>query len=297
MTEPTPTTVPGVPDLWNKRNGLTVAAIVAVVWISAAMIGHWAALVGAAVLTATIAGGLWWLWRKQKKQMEILQLLQRAQGSPEARQAALRELAASGAAGDKDAAVLAGLAQAQLQAQSDPDAALETLAAMDLSKLPQDAADQVRTLQAHLLLIRNRSREARSLADVMAVPATGPLAGRAMTAAVIAEAYARTGRPADALPILEPFPPDHPELGEVRPILLFARVFAFFGANKPERARKDMKALLAIDMNLLGRFVAPGPGVHIDLRKMATELLRADPQVRKMAMRPPPGAMAGRRQR
>lgn len=273
--------VPGaMPSLFNKRSVPTLLGITAAVWISAAMIGTWWSLVGAGVLTLAGAGGIWWLWRKTKKQAGLMQLLQQAQASPEAREAALAQLAAGEG---KDDAVLAGLAKAQLQAQTDPDGAIETLSAIDLSKVPADAADQVRTFRVQLLLLKNRVREARDVADRIVITSGGPMQARAMTAAVVAEAYARTGAAEDALNTIAPFDPANPEIEQVQPLLLYARCFAMFGTGKKDSARKAMRQLMAIDPNLLGRFVAPGPGIHLELRKMATDLLRVAPGAKKMA--------------
>lgn len=274
----------GVPDatpqLFNKRSVPTLIGIVVAVWVSAAMIGSPWALVGAGVLTLAGAGGLWWLWRRTKQQSELMALLQRAQSSPEAREEALAQLAAKDG---KDADVLSGLARAQLLAQTDPDGAIEILAAIDLSKVPGEAADQVRTFRVQLLLLRNRVREARDVADRIVVASSGPEAGRAMTAAVVAEAYARTGAAADAVPLIEPFDPGNAELSQVAPLLLYARAFALHATGKKDSARKAMRQLMAIDPNLLARFVAPGPGIHLELRKMATDLLRVAPGAKKMA--------------
>ncbi len=281
MSETTTGMPAEMPSLFNKRSVPTLAAIAALVWVSAAMIGTWWAYVGAGVLTIAGAGGIWWLWRKTQKQTELMQLLQQAQASPEAREAALAKLAAQ--QGDKDADVLAGLAKAQLQAQTDPDGAIETLSAIDLSKVPGDAADQVRTFRVQLLLLKNRVREARDVADRIVVGSSGPIAARAMTAAVVGEAYARSGAPADAVTTIGPFDPGNAELEQVAPLLLYARVFAMHGTGKKDSARKAMRQLMAIDPNLLARFVAPGPGIHLELRKMATELLRVAPGAKKMA--------------
>ncbi len=291
MTDsPAAPTLDTTPPLLNKRGLLMALGIAVVLWISAAMTGSKIVIGIVAVLTLVAIGGLIWLWRRTRQQNEVLQLLQSAQSSPEARRAALEQLAAQDSKGGD---VLSQLARAQLEAQDDPDRALETLSAMDLSKVPAEAADQVRTFRAQLLLLKNRVREAREVVDRIVISPAGAKAGRAMIASVVGETWARSGRGEEAMALLEEFKPDDPELAQIRPMLLFARVFAQFGAGKKERARKDMKALMAEDANLLGRFVAPGPGVHIELRTMASELLRTHPDMKRY-MRQQPSAMQRR---
>lgn len=276
----------GMP-LLNKRSLMTIAGVTVLVWITAAMTGSTIVLILVGVLTLALVGLLGWAWWQAKKQMAMMQLLQGAQASPEARQAALAQLALQD---PKGADVMGQLARAQLQAQENPDLALETLQAVDLTKVPTEAADQVRAFRTQLLLLKNRTREARDLADQINVSSSGPKASRAMVATVVAEAWARTGRHAEALVLLEDLKPEDPELEQMRPMLLYARVFANFASGKKERCKKDMKALMAQDMNLLGRFVAPGPGIHIELRQIAAEVLQGHPDMKKMA-RAQQGAM------
>ncbi len=269
----------GMP-LLNKKALLTVGGITLGVWATALATGNKWVIGLVAVLTVALVGLLLWALRMAKKQKEVVQLLQQAQGSPEARKAALEQLALRD---PKGADALGAIARAQLEAQEDPDKALATLQGIDLSKLPQDAADQVRTFRCQLLLLKNRSRDARDLADQIQVPSTGPKPARAMMASVVAEAWARTGRGQEAMVLLEDYKPDDPELTEMRPVILFARVFAHFAVGRKERCKKDMTMLMQQDMNLLGRFVQPGPGIHIELRQIATEVLQTHPDMRKMA--------------
>ncbi|MBI5609452.1 MAG: hypothetical protein HY902_11290 [Deltaproteobacteria bacterium] len=280
MAEPSMDPLQAGFPLLNKRALLTVAGVTALVWVTAAMTGSMIVLIGVGILTAALAGLLFWAWRQAQKQTKMMQLLQQAQGSPEARKAALEQLAAQD---PKGADAIGQIAKAQIEAQENPDKALETLQTIDLSKVPAEAADQVRTFRAQLLLLKNRTREARDLADQINVPASGPKAARAMMAAVVAESYARTGKAEAALTLLEEWKLSDPELEQMKPMLLYASVFANFAAGKKERAKKDMKALMELDMNLLGRFVQPGPGIHIELRQIAGEVLQGHPDMRKMA--------------
>lgn len=275
----------GMP-LLNKKALMTVGGITLGVWVTALATGNVWVIGFVAVLTVALVGLLLWALNMAKKQKEVMALLQKAQGSPEARKAALEELAARD---PKGADAMGAIARAQLEAQENPDKALETLAGIDMSKLPQDAADQVRAFRCQLLLFKNRARDARDLADQIQVPSTGPMAQRVMMSAVVAEAWARTGKANEAMVLLEDFKVDDPEIGEMKPMLLFARVFTHFGVGRKERCKKDMAALMAQDINLLGRFVQPGPGIHIELRQIAAEVLQSHPEARKMARAQQPG--------
>lgn len=264
----------------NKKTLTATAGVVVLIWVTAILTGSKIVIAVVAVLTIALGVLLGYAWRQIAKQKKVFALLQGAQGSPEARAAALAELAAQDPH-SKD--VLNGIAKAQLQAQDNPDLALVTLQGLDLSKVPQDAADQVRTFRAQLLLVKNRTREARDLADQINVPTTGPLQARAMMAAVVAEAWARTGRHTQALVLLEDYKLDNSELGQTQPMLLFARVFTHFALGHKDRVLKFLRMLMAQDMNLLGRFVQPGPGIHMELRKLATEVLQTHPTLNKAA--------------
>lgn len=281
----TPSADLGMP-LLNKKALMTVGGITLGVWVTALATGNVWVIGFVAVLTVALVGLLLWALNMAKKQKEVMALLQKAQGSPEARKAALEELAARD---PKGADAMGAIARAQLEAQENPDKALETLAGIDMSKLPQDAADQVRAFRCQLLLFKNRARDARDLADQIQVPSTGPMAQRVMMSAVVAEAWARTGKANEAMVLLEDFKVDDPEIGEMKPMLLFARVFTHFGVGRKERCKKDMAALMAQDINLLGRFVQPGPGIHIELRQIAAEVLQSHPEARKMARAQQPG--------
>jgi Tfp pilus assembly protein PilN len=281
----TPSADLGMP-LLNKKALMTVGGITLGVWVTALATGNVWVIGLVAVLTVALVGLLLWALNMAKKQKEVMALLQKAQGSPEARKAALEELAARD---PKGADAMGAIARAQLEAQENPDKALETLAGIDMSKLPQDAADQVRAFRCQLLLFKNRARDARDLADQIQVPSTGPMAQRVMMSAVVAEAWARTGKANEAMVLLEDFKVDDPEIGEMKPMLLFARVFTHFAVGRKERCKKDMAALMAQDINLLGRFVQPGPGIHIELRQIAAEVLQSHPEARKMARAQQPG--------
>lgn len=271
---------PGLPPIVNKTALTLAGAVIAGLWILAAATESLIMVIVAAVLTVVVIGGLVWVYRLARKQRDVLELLQAGAASPEARRQALEQLSAKDAGG-KD--VLTQLARAQLLAHENPDAALAALEGVDLSKAPGPVADEVRTFRAQMYLFKNRVNEARNLVDDINLSNASNPQSRAMMTAVVAEAWGRSGKHDAALELLADVKLDDPELVQIRPMVLFARVFASFAAGKKERARKDLELLMRQDMNLLGRFVMPGQKVHPELKKIAEEVLRSHPDMRKMA--------------
>lgn len=294
QAKPTETQAPaGIDHPFLNRNGLlTVGGIVGALWLTALVAGNrWVTGI-VALLTLVVAGGLVYVWRLVRKQQAVMGLLQSASASPEARRQALEQLSASDS-GSKD--VLSRIARAQLEAQDDPKKALQTLEGIDLAKVPAAAADEVRTLRAQMCLWQNRVREARELADAIKLANASNSQSRGLMSAVIAEAWARSGKAEAAMDVLAGVKIDDPDLAQVRVLLLVARVFAAFGAGKKERAKRDLEALMKQDVNLLGRFVTPGQAVHLELQRMAKEVLATHPGMRKMARsQPQPGFRRGR---
>ena len=110
------------------------------------------------------------------------------------------------------------------------------------------------------------SRSARSA--FAATPAS-----EAMAAAVIAETFARTGKPDEARVLLETYQADDASLAELRPALLRAQVWTYFALTKRGLARKAMDGLVALDPNHLGPFM--DPKASPDLQKIALSALEA----------------------
>lgn len=292
------TPVPGLQDspLFTRQGLITVALIIGALWLIAAAAGTMWVTIAIGVLTLAILGGLAWVYRwakkQQQKQLDMMQMLQAAQASPEARREVLGKLQEQpGTTQD----VMTKLARAQLEAQEDPDAAIATLESLDISQIPAQAADEVRGLRVQLYLARNRVKDARAVADEIKAGAGTNAQSKAMLAAVVAEAFARTGKHEEALALLEGLNFGDPELGQIRYLLIFARIFAHFAAGKKERVRKDMLALSQENPQLLGRFVQPGPGIHLELRKLATDVLSDSPEMRKMARMQQQAMMRGAR--
>ncbi len=277
----TATATPGVPML-QYRNLAIMGVALAIIWALAIASRSMAAVGVMAVLTLTLAGGGVYLWRLTVRQRKIMDLMQSASQSPAARRAAIAEL--SGKDG-KEADALKVLARAQLEAQDDPDKALETLESLDIKKVPLLMQDEVRVARAQLYLVNNRVREALTLANEIQVSRAQQPESRGMMAATVAEAWARSGKHTEAADLLGTVSPDDGAYAKVRAPLLFARVFTNFAATRRELVRRDLQTLCTDDPNLLGRFLSPKFKVHPELTKMAREVAMRSPEVRKMAGR------------
>jgi hypothetical protein len=266
--------------LLSRNALLTAAGISLALWLTAVMTGSKVALIVVGVVNVAAAGAYVWLWRTHKRQKAVLDLLASGQGSKEARLAALAQLQQADK-GSKD--VVGRIARAQLEMQDDPDRALVTLEGIDLAKVPAVAADEVRVVRGQIYLYKGRLAEARQMADDIKLANAQSGQSRAMMTAVVAEAWARTGKAEAAWDLLEPHDPAAADNKQVRWPLLFARIFASFHANKRDRCRKELHTLMADDMNLLGRFVQPGMKVHPELMKLAQQVLQSHPEVKRMA--------------
>jgi tetratricopeptide (TPR) repeat protein len=277
---PAPAAPPQMQGLQWRNVGI-IGAAVGVLWITAFATNSKAFIIVVAVITVVVAGALVWIYRWAKKQRNLMELLQNANASPEARREALAKLKA---APDANKDVMNAIAQAQLQAQDNkPDEALAILEKVDLKKVPAPMADDVRAFRAQLYLVKNRSREARDLADEIKPSNGATPEARGMLAATVAEAWARTGKHSEALELLTTIKPDDPDYGQARVPLLYARIFASFAAGKRDDVRKDMTSLVRQDANLLARFLAPQIKVPLELQKMARDVAMKDPTVQKMA--------------
>lgn len=257
-----------MPALNWRVLGLVLAAIV-VLWVLAAGLvpyaGYWPLGIVAA-LTAVVGGFGIWAWRFITRQKNIADILTQAAAGPEGKKAALEKLAGGDS---KDA--LNALATAQLTAQENPESAIATLAAVDLSKSPGAIQDQIRATLALLYLGLNRVKEARATTDSMKLSNAGDSKTRAMYAAVMAESLARTSDAGEAKKLLEPYSVDDAAYAEVLPLLLRAQAFTYFATKNRGLARKALDGLIAIDPNLIGAFAQPKMAPEI--QKTAREAL------------------------
>lgn len=164
------------------------------------------------------------------------------------------------------------LAKAQLQMNTDPRAALETLESADLSKGQKIVLNQIRGMRAMLHLNFGEAKAARDLVEAIDLDKTPDLAARANLAGVTAEAWARTGNPIEAAELLAQYDPEEKTNADVR-VQLY-RAAAFVGAHRNDmgRMKKALKALSGISPQLLAAFVG-GKRVHPLLVKEARKRL------------------------
>lgn len=273
--------VPAVPR-FQIRNLAVIAAVVAILWLTALISGSKVFIAIVAVLTALVVGLLGYVYYWARKQRAMMELLQTASVSPEARREVLAKLQAEKGA-DKD--VMNAIARAQLEAQEDPEKALATLETIDLKKVPAPLVDDVRAFRAQMYLLLGRPQDARPLVDEIKLSAASTPESRAALTATVAETWARTGKHKEALDLLNTIKPEDPDYAQARVPLLFARIYASFAAGQRDNVRRDMNALMKQDINLLGRFVMPKARVHPELQKIARDVLARNPEVRKMVQK------------
>jgi hypothetical protein len=231
------------------------------------------------LLTVLLAALLLYGLRLARKQQGLVSMLQGAVNSPEARREAIAKLEA-----DKDAKQVTHVfARAQLLAAEDPAKALKLLEETNLKDVPAQMQDDFLVLQAQLYLHFGRPKEARPLADRIYLDSPQRKDQRNMLVSVVAQAWARTGRHADALKLLESVDFDAEKNPQLRMQLLAARVFARFASGQKVSAKEDLTAMSSVDVNLLGMFLMPQFRVHPDLQKLARAVAEKNPTVRRQA--------------
>ncbi len=244
-----------------------IAAAFAVLWVTAFImvpfVDYWA--VGAVgLLTAVAIGFGIYVWRMTSRSRAILDIMKGATDEA-GRKRALDALSDDG----KD--VMKALARAQLLAQTDPLEAQRALESIDLQKAPAVLQDDVRAQLAMIYLRNNRTREARVLVDPVRLDRRPDAKTKALYAAIMAEAFARTGSAEEARKLLETYNADENEHDEVRVMLLRAQVFTFVALKKRGLATRAMQGLVMIEPNLLGAFLLKGGPP--DVAKLAKEVL------------------------
>lgn len=264
-----------------------IAAVFVVIWVIGIMLkpflGWWG--IGAAgVLTLVAVGFGLYVWNMTRKSSNIVSILKGATDA-EGRKAALERLRAEAGPEGKDA--MNALAQAQLlAAENDAAGAIRTLEALDMDKVPALVRDDVRSNLALLYLGVGRTKDARALADAIDPERQPQAKAKAMYAAVVGEAKARTGAAEEALKTLEPYKGDDPTLAELEPLLLRAKVYAAFHAKKRNLAKQHLERLAMVDPNMLGPFFVKGSNPELQqLAKQVLQQLGVIPRGPKMKMR------------
>ncbi len=225
------------------------------------------------VVTVFLLGLLVWALTYARKARGVQKIL-RGVESAEGRQAALEKLDST----YKKKDVTAAMARAQLLMQEDPRQALAVMEEIDLGKVMNTVADEVRAQRSMVHLMLGEVNEARPLADAIDMSRHQDAKTRAMLGAVVAEAWARSGQAKKALETLEIFDPEDEELEPIRPQLYRSLAYAHAHTTNVKGVRRDLKKLLDHDVRLLGGFMMKR--THPLLQKEARKLIEKSGQVR-----------------
>lgn len=245
-----------------------IALVFVVLWVLAGMaepyIGIWGFVV-VGIVTAIALGFAIYVWRLMRKSSGLMNILKGATDA-EGRRDAIAQLDAKG----DDA--MAQMAKAQLVAQEDPKEAMRILESIDLDKAPKVVQTDVRAQLGMMYLMKNRVKDARKLADDMEI---NPQAGekqQAMYAAVMCEAFARSGETDRAERILKDYDPQNASYEDMRALLYRAHIYLAMKQKNKGRARTYMMHLARLDINQLGAFVQEG--ANPQMKKLAMEAIR-----------------------
>lgn len=234
------------------------------------------ALAVPAALTLAAIGLVVWVVRQARKARGVAGILSKID-TPDERKAALAELESKFKGNDPTAV----FAKAQLLLAEDPRKALEALETINLSKVMANVADEARGQRAMIHLMLGEVAAARDLADGIQLSRHQDAKSRAMLAAVVAEAWARSGQAKRAVDTLSVIDPDDPELVQLRPQLLRAQAYAYAHTDDLKSARRVLRKLGDQDARLLGGFM--GKKTHPLLQREARKLLEQSGAVpRKM---------------
>lgn len=206
-----------------------------------------------AALTLAAGGLIFWVVRQTRKARGVVGILQRAgnAGTKDERDAAIKELDAQYKANDPTAA----FAKAQLLMQEDPRKALEVLETINLNKVMANMADEARGQRAMIHLMLGEVTRARDLADGIQLARHQDARSRAMLAAVVSEAWARTGQAKRAVDTLSVIDPEDEQLAQLKPQIYRSQAFAYAYVNDMTQARRALKRLVGIEPRLLGGFL------------------------------------------
>jgi hypothetical protein len=263
---------------YDKKRLIWIGGIAVVMWAFAISTGSTVLMIIVGVLTLLLLGVLAWAYRYIRKQRSLVSTLQGAAQSPEARRAALAQLAEG-----KDANSPTTLfARAQLAAAEDPKGALALIEKVELKAFPAAMQDDVALLKTQLFLSLGRTADARKSADFMNLDNPQRAQVRAMAATIVAEAWARTGKPKEALELLTTVEVPRKDAEQLGLQIRVARIFARFAANQRNQALTELNELASEDLNQLGRFVLPQFRVHPELQKLARRVLEQHPAARRL---------------
>lgn len=263
----------GIPrKTWLWLGGITLA-----IWAFAINTGSRIVLLVVGTLTLVLIGVILWALRTIRKHKSTISLLQGAASSPEARRDALAKLS-----GAKDANSPTNVfARAQLLASDEPQEALKLLGSVELRNYHPSMQDDVSLLRTQLYLRLGKTADARKAADLMNLDNPQRKEIRPLAASIAAEAWARAGKPKEALALLETVEIPAKDGDQIAMQVRVARVFARFAANQRGPARAELNALADDDPNYLSRFILPQFRVHPELQKLARSVLQSHPSARQ----------------
>ncbi len=261
-----------------------------VLWIGAIVLHGPIPKIVMGVLTLALAGVLAWAFRYAKRSRRVAEIVREVGDNADARKEAIAKLETDFKK-DDTAAIFA---KAQLQLQEDPRAALRTLETIKLDKVLAPVADETRAQRAMIHLVLGETDEARQLVDVIDMSQQKEAKGRGQMAAIVGEAWARSGQAKRAVELLETIDPDDEAFADLRPQLLRARAFAYAWASDSKQMKQTLRRLQAINVQYLMGFITrkknPGGvsprGVHPLLEKEDYEMVtRSGAVPRKMEFR------------
>lgn len=251
-----------------KSLGLRIGLPLLAGWLVAAFVNHWIGYAIAGAVTLAAAGLVGWAYRRLSKTRAVADILGATEVTDKAsRQAAIEKLDQQFKKGD----LAATFARAQLLMQDDPDKALTELEGIDLSKALPAEADQARFQRALIHLTRGEVDLARQLVDGIDLSRHEDAKARAMMAAVVAEAWGRTGQAKKGMETLDLYNPDDEAYAELRPQLWRARAFVSASLNDMKQVRRALKKLSADNPQYLSIFLAKK--VHPLLEREAKQML------------------------
>lgn len=258
-----------------------VGAVAVVLWVIALIVpGTWPKVL-AGVLTVAGIGALWWFQRYMARTQALGAILQGANTSAD-KEAAIKQIEQQFGTTDAQAA----MAKAQLELQLNQiDAALATLAGVDLTRQMVPIADQVRAMRATIHLSRGEVKEARELVDAFDLGKQQDSKTRAMLVAVAAEAWARTGQAQKAQDQLALFNPEDPEYADLRVQMLRARAHVCVHRDDLRGAQNALQALANTNPFLMGMFAGQKhvhPMLEREARKIAERAGAVQRQVQKV---------------
>ncbi|MEO8553389.1 MAG: tetratricopeptide repeat protein, partial [Kofleriaceae bacterium] len=173
--------------------------------------------------------------------------------------------------------------RAQLMAADDPKAALKLLETIGIKGFNAAMQDDAALLLSQLYLGTGRTADARKAADTISLDNPERKEIRPMAAAIVAEARARTGKPKEALSLLDSIELPKKDGAQIATQIKVVRVFARFAANQRGQARTELQQLANEDVNNLGRFLMAQFRVHPELQKLARSVLEQHPEARAQA--------------